>query len=139
MDDNLKHKTNFFNSGMILSNVYTIGDTYCNSHSVDGKPSRQLWWENGNINEIEYHKDGIEHREDGPCNIIFRLNGRLISEVWKVNGKCHREDGPAMRIWHDDNDDEVVSNYYYLFDEKIETKEEYLQMVRDITLEKILT
>jgi hypothetical protein len=51
-------------------------------------------YHNGNI---EWFKDGVYHREDGPA---CEYNNGF--KAWYLNGKLHREDGPA-REWADGN------------------------------------
>lgn len=53
--------------------------------------------------EEEYwYKNGVLHREDGPC--LRKYDGdRIIEEEWKINGVFHRIDGPA-NMYYDDYD-----------------------------------
>ena len=48
-----------------------------------------------NTNHIEWYKNGVRHREDGPA--IEYADGR---KQWYLNGLLHREDGPAFE-WAD--------------------------------------
>ena len=59
------------------------------------------WYNNGNITKIEYYNDGgveyykngVLHREDGPA--LIKENG---DKEWYFNGVLHRDDGPAIEL-----------------------------------------
>ena len=44
-----------------------------------------------NYYQIEYFKDGLFHRDDGPA--VVESNG---SQAWYQYGEYHRNDGPAI-------------------------------------------
>lgn len=55
---------------------------------------------------------GELHRENGPAQIICRLNDSIFSEAFWLNGKRHRELGPAQ-IWY--NIDNSTTDYFNEF------------------------
>ncbi len=55
---------------------------------------------------------GELRRENGPAQIICRLNDSVFSEAFWINGKRHRDDGPAQTWYNIDG-----SAQSYLFNE----------------------
>lgn len=44
---------------------------------------------------VAYTRDGDQHREDGPAEIVYGNDGKPTRASWKQHGRPHREDGPA--------------------------------------------
>jgi hypothetical protein len=93
---------------------------------------RVEWYLNGYLHYVEwhngtktYHLDGKMHREDGPA-----YDGIGGEKKWYKNGLLHRENGPAITT------PDGLERYYLLGVQM--KKEDYLQIVRDDKLNKLL-
>ena len=64
----------------------------------------------GKIRNITYKLNGEFHREDGPSEVIYNLDGTLKALVYDIKGKMHREDGPAFVEY--DADGEKKMEYF---------------------------
>ena len=51
-------------------------------------------------------KNGKPHRENGPAETWWHLNGEKEYEVYYKNGNRHRENGPAYIQWYEDGEKE---------------------------------
>jgi antitoxin component YwqK of YwqJK toxin-antitoxin module len=56
----------------------------------------------GRLKSVEYTKDGLPHKEDGPAFISYYVNGNVQCAAWYKEGIRHRIDGPAFLDYHDD-------------------------------------
>lgn len=67
-------------------------------HRVDG-PARIIYFENGQIDEEEWIKDGKSHRiNDAPAYIKYFESGKIQQKSWYVDGKRHRNnDAPGYK------------------------------------------
>ena len=86
----------FFTSGDISEvNFYEMPDT---RYRKDNKPCSIVYHPNGQTrSEVYKNTQGVIHRDDGPAQIEYAYDGRIMSESYYMNGKlCRRfEDGPA--------------------------------------------
>lgn len=60
------------------------------------------YFENGNVMQEQWYKEGVYHKEGGPAEIFYFSNGNMRYEAWVKEGTIHREDGPAVTTYYTD-------------------------------------
>lgn len=58
-------------------------------------PAQISYYIDGSIRREKFYKDGSLNREDGPASIYYNLDGSINEELFYLDGYLHREDGPA--------------------------------------------
>jgi hypothetical protein len=62
----------------------------CNElHSLGGLPA-VIRWQNGQLSEEQWHKDGQLHRDNLPAIIWHKLDGEEAGKFWYKNGVMYR-------------------------------------------------
>jgi hypothetical protein len=123
-------------------------------HYHDGSCMKKVWYQNGKKHrdgdepaEINYdssllkiwYKNGKRHRDnDLPAIIRQETNGKLYYEEWYQNDKLHRpiENGPAIKKY--DYYGKLVSELYYLEDEKFITNIDLIKKISKFNREDLL-
>ena len=74
-------------------------------------PARMFFYQNGNIDRLEWYRDDQQHREIGPAVITYDIEGNIICMEWRRCNDLHRLDGPASVVF---NNGMVESESWYL-------------------------
>ena len=87
-----------YHSGAIRSYTWK---THGLVHREDDLPARMFYYQDGNIERLEWFLDGRQHRDRGPAVIVFDTNDNVSCLEWRSSNLLHRTDGPALTSIHD--------------------------------------
>jgi hypothetical protein len=62
-------------------------------HSFLGNPSKVVYYGNGSVYSMHWHKKGIKHREKSLYSCVFyNENGKITCKRWNKNGEFIKQE-----------------------------------------------